>query len=290
MTQCPMTDTLLPAFRKPPVVETVLGVQFDPIPGFGNAHLGAFWKWLIANSTRSFDERWTTISDAPPIEPAFERFGESQVWSPDELRIRVGRPSLRLQIRNSVADAMIQVQDTRLHYNWIGKRGEDYKRYPKVRPKFDRVYELFREFLQSEKLDIPKENQWEVTYVNHIPRASGWNTPEDWPGLFIGLPGPWGAMPLGEVRPESVAGAWHFEIPPQRGRLHVDLKHVRTAVPEAKELMRLTLTARGAIGKSAEGETALSEGLDLGRRTIVRAFAGLTSTEAHRIWERTDDH
>ena len=70
-----MADSSLPAFRKPPVVETVLGVQFDPIPGFSNAHLGAFWKRLLAHENSGSAGEWRTLTDAPPIEPTFERFG-----------------------------------------------------------------------------------------------------------------------------------------------------------------------------------------------------------------------
>lgn len=284
-----MSDSKLPSFRKPPVIETVLGVQFDPIPGFTTAHLGAFWKWLVARSRATTNEKWTVLSDAPLIEPAFERFDSgpdgTQLWSP-ELMIQVGaiRPA-RLQIRNDRKDAMIQVQNTRLHYNWIGQRGEEYPRYTTVRPKFDAVYALFLEFLEAEGLAGPNDNQWEVTYVNHIPHGTVWQTPTDWATLFHGLLGSY--QKATEVRVESVGGSWHFEIPPQRGRLHVDLKHAKVSAPGSEELIRLTLTARGPIANSGADHQSLARGLDLGRRVIVRAFWELTSPEAHKVWGLT---
>jgi hypothetical protein len=37
-------------YENPPVVKTVLGVQFEPLATFSNAHLGAFWKRLDADA------------------------------------------------------------------------------------------------------------------------------------------------------------------------------------------------------------------------------------------------
>ena len=40
----PIDRNGLPDYERPPVVETVLGVQFDSLPKFTNAHLGTFWE------------------------------------------------------------------------------------------------------------------------------------------------------------------------------------------------------------------------------------------------------
>jgi len=278
-------ESSLPVFKKPPVVETVLGVQFDPVPGFSNAHLGAFWKWLLAHEESSSAKRWKKLADAPPIELAFERFEESQSWSPSELMVRVAAfPPARLQIRNDAMDAMIQVQNTRFHYNWIGQQGQDYSRYARVRPAFDSLYEQFRAFLREEQLGDPKENQWEITYVNNIPKGTVWTAPNDWASLFVGLPGPWVGPP--DVELEGAGGSWHFKIAPDRGRLHIDLKHARIDGPAPREVLRLNLTARGPVGDHSAAGTSLSDGLDLGRRVVVTTFTCITSVQAHRFWER----
>lgn len=269
----------LPTFRNPPVVETVLGIQFDRIPHFTNAHLGSFWKHL--QKTQEAEVRWDNVNDAPPIEPAFERFDDDGAWLRPAMTLRLTQDqSSRLQIRNADSDAMIQVQNGRLHYNWIGKRGADYQRYSVVRPAFDRIVDSLRDFLSHEKLDELRPNQWEVTYVNHIPKGPLWNTPSDWRGIFTTLPGVVAAT--SEVRLEDLSGSWHFEIPERRGRLHIDLKHAKLANDEsAKEVLRLTLTARGP----ANDEDSLSDGLDLGHRVIVLTFKNITSQQAHEYWE-----
>lgn len=64
----------LPSYANPPVVETVLGVQFERLSGFKNGHLGAYWKSLPTG-------QWATVDDAPPLEPQFERFEPPARWA-----------------------------------------------------------------------------------------------------------------------------------------------------------------------------------------------------------------
>lgn len=273
-----MADSDLPNFRRPPVVETVLGVQFNRIARLSNAHLGVFWKFIT--SAWSADAGPWTVTDAPAIEPAFERFGEQLAWTPEQLTVQLSQETnTRLQIRDATGSAMIQLQNGRLHYNWIGRRdGEPYPRYATIRPRFHRAYEALCDFLRAEGLDAPQPNQWEITYVNHIPKGTVWNDPRDWAQLLVGLPGCWSEPSA--VRLESIGGTWHFEIPPQRGRLHVDVRHAKLLQDPPAEVLRLTLTARGPVAE----ETSLGAGLDLGRIAIVSTFRDITSPAAHQYW------
>ena len=197
--------------------------------------------------------------------------------------------STRLQIRSAEGDRMIQVQNGRLHYNWLRQEGRKYPEYRELRPAFDRALEAFRQFLLEERPgDVQPEqwvfrpNQWEVSYVNHIPRGPVWNRLADCAELFR-------VRPLLETTPggtmlESFGGEWHYEIPPKRGRLHVHLQHGRLPSPESTELLILNLTARGPIGDNKEGGLDLDEGLNLGHNVVVRAFYDLTSDSAHDYW------
>ena len=268
-----MTVEPLPDYSQPPVVETVVGIQFEPLSRFSTAHLGAFWKALGAE--------WPHVSDAPPLEPQFEQFGESVNWGKLEVQLRVMKtPSARLQIRSAAGDRMIQVQNGRFHLNWLGHGGDEYPRYARIRDEFVDRFRQFREFVRREGLGDLQPNQWEVTYVNHMPRGTVWNGPEDW--TFF--------LPLGQVTRtaagaplESFGGEWHFLIPPNAGRLHVQWRHGRQSGSPELELIVLTLTARGPI-QQAEDESQSIAGLDLGRETIVRSFQAFTSTDANRYW------
>ncbi len=265
----------LPEFANPPVIETVLGVQFDPVPSLSNAHLGAFWQ--------SLGPDWQDVSDAPRLEPEFEVFGSPVLWQRG-LQIRVGQdPAVRLQIRNGDRTRMIQVQNGRLIYNWIAQADQrTYPSYKKIRPEFDRALEGFTRFIRSAGLAELRQNQWEVTYVNHIPQGTVWSAPADWLSLFR----PPLSIALDSEVPaklESLAGEWVFELEPKRGRLHIQLQHGQEVKEPSRELLILKLTARGPINQ-AESDFTLDQGLHMGHAIIVRSFASITSPEAHQLW------
>jgi uncharacterized protein (TIGR04255 family) len=260
----------LPKFERPPVVETVLGVQFELFPNFCSAHLGAFWQALGAD--------WSDVNDAPALEPQFEEFDKATAWQIAGLKLKLSREfNNRLQIRNRTNDGMIQVQNGRLHYNWLGHGGEAYPAFDQVRPEFERVLGMFQQFLAERAIGVLKPNQWEVTYVNHIPRGTVWQEPQDWIGLFPSLTPLPARIPA--VRLESFGGEWHYEIEPRQGRLHVNVSHGWRKKPVEQEMIVLTLTARGPLGRKD-----LDAGLHLGHETIVRAFRDLTSEKAHKYW------
>ena len=48
--------------------------------------------------------------------------------------------------------------------------------------KFDALFEKFRTFVREMRLGDLRLNQWEVTYVNHLPKGTVWNSPADWQG------------------------------------------------------------------------------------------------------------
>jgi uncharacterized protein (TIGR04255 family) len=272
-----ITTTTLPSFGKPPVAETVLGFQFDPIPGFSNAHLGAFWKRLGGS--------WTNLSDMPPLEPQHERFGAELQWAAAGLfSLRLSQnPGARLQVRNAARNRMVQIQNGRLHYNWIGHDGSPYIRYQVIRPEFEEIAGRFRGFLKEEGLAEPRLNQWEVTYVNHIRKGGVWNSPTDWQHVFNG-----GLVPaVRSARIESIGGEWHYEIEPERGRLHVQLQHGRAGSLEAPEALILTLTARGPASGTGDAaiRAAFDTGLDTGHAVVVESFVEMTSSAARAHWE-----
>ena len=270
-----MSSNGLPKYNKPPVVETVLGVQFERLSKCGNAHLGVFWQQLGGD--------WPNVSDVPCLDPEFERFGEEKNWLPAGFQFKVSQdPATRLQIRNRTNDRMIQVQNGRLLYNWLGHDGEGYPSFERVEPDFQRVLGVFRQFLAEQSLGELQPNQWEVTYVNHIPKGTVWNDPREWIDVFPSL----AVLPskARSVRLESFGGQWHYEIEPKRGRLHVNLAHGWRKKPSEQEMLALNLTARGPVRTGDEGGPSLSEGLRIGHETIVRSFTELTSDKAHQYW------
>lgn len=273
-----MEKRMLPEYNDPPVVETVLGVQFEPLPRFKNAHLGAFWTHLGKGD-------WPTVSDAPLLDPQFERFDEKGRWEAIGVQIRLTQdPASRLQMKNQATDRMVQVQNGRLHFNWLGLGHSDlYPRYPNIRNGFTTTVQRFMEFVAQEDAGDFRPNQWEVTYVNHIVQETVWSTPADWEFFR-----PLAPIPIIEnvAHGESFGGEWHFVIPDRRGRLHVHWQHGAKSLADSQELevVRLTFTARGPVEQSDDTLSAILAGLDLGHETIVRSFEKLTSDAANEKW------
>jgi uncharacterized protein (TIGR04255 family) len=267
-----MTDekTAEPVFDQPPVIETVLGVQFAPVKGLSSAHVGWFWKQFL-------DSKWEKIAEVVPLPDEFERFGQVAP-GPVRFKLEPIRFPARLQISWVNDGRMIQIQPTRFHYNW-NRVGGEYPRYRSVRREFDCYFETFRRFIEEAKLGEVAPNQWELTYIDSIPQGTLWTTPADWhellPGLFSARGSP------RSVQLESFGGEWHYEIPGQLGRLHISVQLARLGDDPTPALL-LQSTARGPIGK--EGVASLEEGLDLGHRVAVDLFVEITSDKAHAAW------
>lgn len=266
----------LPFFRQPPVVESVLGVQFDQLEGVGNAQLGLFWQSLGK-------DRWPKVIDALPIETLSEDFDIKPKWIKPGIGLRLGQGgAMRLQISNKSDNRMIQVQNTRFHYNWRQQPEQTYPRYETVRREFDEQYAKFVDFIASNKLGSIRPNLWEVTYVNMIDKSSLWDSVSDWGSIFPGL--------LGNDRDnnsrqlQSVQGNWQYNLAPKRGHLHISMQLGKRNDEKSSETIRVQFIARGPI--TDESGYELGTGLNLGHKSIVNTFTELTSEKAHRFWQR----
>lgn len=260
----------LPDYQNPPVVESILGVQFNRLPKLTSFHLGSFWETL------NHDE-WPTLLETPALLPQFEKFDEPDAkWDIGQIRLGEFLASgNRMQIKNQTSDGMIQIQNGRIHFNWLGK-GNEYPRYDHLKNSFSSAFQRFVDFIGSQKLGELNPNQWEVTYLNHIPKGTVWTSPADWT-FFRPL---CSASTHTPVTLESFGGEWHYVIPEKRGRLHVALQH---GEKDGLAIIVLTLTARGPLPEKANRECVL-ESLDFGRGIIVRSFEKLMTDEANTYW------
>lgn len=114
-----------PKYQRPPIIELVLGVQFDVLPGFTSGHAGWFWKEIVGSEWKS--------SDAMPIADLTETFGSP---IPNKMTMQFQQAvAPRLMIENASGDRLIQVQSSRFHYNWRKRDGE-YPHYESVFAEF----------------------------------------------------------------------------------------------------------------------------------------------------------
>ncbi|MEE9472893.1 MAG: TIGR04255 family protein [Acidimicrobiia bacterium] len=266
----------LAAFDHPPVVETVMSVQFAPLPNFSSPYAGWYWNQCL-------DEDWVKTEQASPLLDQFERFGSAANWTPVGAKfvVQSGIEPVRVQIVRRDEERMIQLQHNRFIYNWR-KRGDTYPSYEILRPEFDDQFEQFSRFVKDAGLGELEPNQWEMTYVNHIESGTLWQAPTDWSNVLPGFYAP--ARGVSGQQFESFGGEWHLVVAPNRGRLHVNVRHGRVGKPDGPEALVVQLTARGPIDES-KGWT-LHTGFELGHKVIVRSFLALTSKTAQEHWGR----
>jgi len=261
----------LPDFSNPPVVETVLSVQFDRLAALRTVHFGLYW-----NEVRS---RFPKSEERPELPPIDERF-------PPPPRPAVGiqfeafenPPIPRFWFIDAGGTELIQVQRDRFIKNWrkVGE-GDEYPRYESVKEGFERDFADYREFIARNELGTVRINQCEVTYINHIVAGAGWTTYSDIEKVFTVWRQPVGTHP---GCAEGLSFRAQFPILGQGGvfigRLYASLQSAQR-LQDGVPMFVLELTARGILGDNTDF-------FNIGREWIVRSFKELTTAEMHRIW------
>jgi uncharacterized protein (TIGR04255 family) len=258
-----------PKFDRPPVTETVISAQFSRLENFSAAHAGWFWKKHLL-------EEWTKVQETFRLDDQFELFDEGGGWVRPALRLS-DKEKARIQFTGNNDERMIQVQDTRFILNWR-KRKADYPTYKKLFGDFSSELHKFQGFAREADLGAIEFNQWEMTYVNSIPKGELWEKPSDWSRIVPTL-----ALPAAAkgVSADTMGGNWRFVLDGQRGRLYVTARHLRK---ESGEVLSLELTARGPVREDT-GQS-LDDGLSIGHSAIVWTFVALTSPMAQEYWGR----
>lgn len=280
----------LPNYRRPPLVEVALAVQFAPPKSVGVGHLGAFWA--------AVKDQFPLAKSTQPISTPADDFAAEAQWVPPSLRFAlVDEPDARLQMFSEDDQWVWQVQSDRLVVNWR-KRADEYPRYGATLTRLREAWHAWCEFLSSEGIGVPEPHLWEVTYVNHVPSGETalWNETSDWPSVFPGLWSPEFSAAPG-LTLKGLRGQWVWDHADPRARLYVEAKpSVRKELP----VMILTLTARGPVSQGdgkrqsmtkqewtpEQSLAVIERGLDLGHRMIVCSFDALGSSSAKTFWER----
>ena len=262
-----LSDTL-PSYKNPPVNEVVCGMRFHTPDKLRIPHIGFLWDKFRAN--------YPIIQHAPPIASVK---GEISV---DEA---TGIPLPRVWFINKSDDQLVQFQFDRFYFNWR-RRQSDYPRYGHVIKNFESVLNAIVNFFGEFELGELKPIEYELTYINHIPKGQGWNTIDDLPKIFSDFV--W-KQTKARFLPNPVNVAWQTAFPLQekKGHLTVSLKQaIRTE--DKVPLLVLELTVRGGIGESTNKE-AIREWFNLARKWIVSGFTDLTTPEIQKIWERENN-
>lgn len=265
----------LPRFRKPPVVETVLGVYFRPLEKLTSAHIGMLWD-------RHFRKQFPAIQEQPPVEEIQEQFAETRSMPFPMVRWQVRPTMSRLWASSGSGEHVVQIQRNAFFSNWL-KAGNDsvYSHYDARRQEFESQLNQLATFVADQELGQLAPTSWTITYINHIlydnkesVGAVAAKTLNVWTNQI-------GDGFLGE--PDKLSLDFAFPMLGNTGTLNVNL--IPVILPkENQSALRLDLTARGQL-KIKDITNAL-DAIDLGHEWVTRGFASLTRPEMHLIWER----
>lgn len=270
----------LPDFRKPPLSEVVLSIQFGSLANLKGIHLGLFWKHVR--------KQYPDVSEQPIIQAAFETFGTPQVARPSfQFQTFLAPPVPRYWFEKSGKPDLLQIQQDRLIHNWrIADGSVAYPRYEKVRASLEREINLFAKWLAAEKLGEIRPNQCEVTYTNLIEFEESDRVHADLSRLT-----PLWTDTVTEQIPaqlEDIATNSRFvfsEDDKPAGRIYVQFQPVFRQ-SDLRPMIKLEITARG----KPEGESIADalKFIDIEHSHVVRTFAAVTSEEMHKLWGRVD--
>jgi len=269
-----------PTYAKPPMVETVIGVQFPEISGFRAAHFGLYWDTIRKD--------FPTATDQPRLEPNRERFPRLPAIPVPRFQIMQRTPADRVWFTAESAAELIQLQPDRFLFNWRrrGRNGE-YPTYKSNSETFFKEFARFREFCIAQKLDEPVPELCEVTYVNHIEPEEDESAIDLAGKVFSGLR--WKTSEGFLPTPESLTFNRAFVIAHNEkpiGRLYAEASiAMRRQGPGPREFVLFNLTAR-VIHRADEWQE-LADSVQHAHDWVVRGFADLTDPQIQKErWER----
>lgn len=260
--------TILPDYKKPPVIEVVCGITFEKIKHFKATHLGLFWQELR--------HEYPNCQHAHPL-----GFPGGPDQSIDML------PLPRMWFINKDTSGLIQLQNDRFLYNWRKIRDNNpYPRYCEIIKVFKANLEIFNSFLEKEELEPIKPIELELSYVNHIVKGEGW---ESFAKIHDVLPDLCWRSNTERFLPEPDSMGWQctFPLPENNGSLNINLKHANRK-SDNHPLLSLENSARWNGGDKPLNK--IWDWFDLAHEWIVRGFADITNMEFQKTFlEKLDE-
>jgi uncharacterized protein (TIGR04255 family) len=261
----------LPRFDHPPVIETFLGVQFNPIAGWDIPFFGLFWETIR--------DRYPRFKVVPPIGTPHED-QEQPMRSNMSIAVSMAPLPARLWFFNASETQLIQVQANRFIFNW--KRGlvdASYPHYESLRPSFETEWLHFQDFVERSGLGRIDIKKCEISYINHVELGASWGGFGELESLLT----VWAAKPAASALPppEVINLGIRYQLPSGRGRMEVSAEPaIRNE--DNKDVMQLTILARG--NPESSDLTDVLDWFDFSHSQVKRAFIELTTTQMHSVW------
>lgn len=218
-----------PRFKKPPVIETVLAVQFKPL----SLNVGHYGKIYEALQSKGF----STVEQYPSVPHIIEQrktgsFIDLSIFA-QMAQVTAGQPRYRfLSPGRPEGERFVQLQNDCLIQNWRRSNSSagSYPSYSKNREEFADNLSTLASIIEHPGLGKIVADQCEVTYVNQIPLEQFSGVSEAFQECF-GLSIP--ARPLAHARCEAEHLAFQSNhwVEEANGRLYIQAAVVASLAP-----------------------------------------------------------
>lgn len=260
-----------PKFKKPPVVERVLSVQFQELYPFDIVHFG-LWYNLIRDEYPDFERQ-------NPLERIDEPFPFIARQQRHQIGLQLTPPLPRMVFsRSGSTNELLQLQSNRLTMNW-GHSGEvsEYVDFTQICEQFSQWFEELLSFCKDHKISEPVVDLCEVTYVNQITPLPPQTAMEYFSSVFMSV------NPKSQVEwlstPRALTYNRVFDIADDQGRLYFE-----SGAPLVEmDAIGLKMTGRAVV----EPEQSWRDRMKIAHDWVVNGFEALTSDMVRQQdWEQ----
>ena len=250
-------------YENPPIDEIVCGIRFDSIKQLQSGHFGILWQKFRSDFPKTEDQN--LIGPVP----------KEDLENPNKL------PLPRIWLIHRDENELIQVQRNRFLHNWRKRRTDDeYPGYEKVIENFERYLSRFQAFLVDENLEGLVAREYELTYIDLIPKGQGWENPDDLAKVFPNLL----SLTRQSVLLNDVKGInWQtiLGLPNSLGQLVVALRNAQR-VSDNQQLLQIEFKAL-----SNQPYQPMRSWFDAAHNTITELFSNLVSDKIQEeFWGR----
>jgi uncharacterized protein (TIGR04255 family) len=270
-------------FEDPPVVEVVLGIQFQQ---------AVIDLEVLADYAKAVKPAFPHRQQVEPLPKASEPFGRPPQHD-IEIRLGGGPPLPRTWFQGDDQRLLLQLQADRLVLNWRRiALGDRYPRYETLRPQFDALLGTLSDVLRKLGRKRAPINHVEVSYNNELS-TPGWDAPDAHPPLsdfLVALCRPEENADSFLPQSEDTAYRARFRMGTategaQAGRLVVQTDAAyRSFDVMPIYLLKLSAFMAGTLSDDEEVVAAL----DRGREWVVKGFLELVRPEVQEHWGRRD--
>lgn len=257
-----------PKFQKPPVVETVLGVQFAELAGFLSSHFGLYYDRIR--------QQYPECKEQPRLRPVNEEFPRRMHFADPSIELAPVNLPNRMWFISKSGSELIQLQSDRFLFNWRERAQSGYGSYDENSETFLNELGGFCEFCDEIGLEHPKPNLCEVTYINHIDPLPNESIVDLFAKVFTGLE----LNQKGSWLPEPEAFSYNrvYEIDKVAGRLYAEAT-IATRFEEETKKQFIVLKMTGRVRLLDEKSGSIADSLRKAHDWVVNGFADITDTQ-----------